>query len=438
MMQYLVYFINSVLTSFTIFYVSSKIYNKNIDFHSKNFKIILFLSSISLVVTYATTYSFIKIIINFITFCYFDKLLFNFNLIKTLLGTFIAIFILAFSEFVYTILAFLILGNDLNILREVIFASIVGNVFIGCLSIILISNIKLNKKLLEIVDNIENKSRLVLITILAMTLITSSMLFYYIYFEISIFATTVINIIIILVYFILTLVIFKERKEKDKLFSEYEGLIKNIDEYEKMLDSLRLNNHESKNRLIVIQGMIGQKDKNVSDYIDSIIQSEKNNDKDILILTKRVPIGGLQGLIYQKLLVMKAKNINFNLNIDKKLDRNIVKDIEQKTNQNLCTIVGIELDNAIEAVDVLNKKCIDILIYYENDSFNKFLVISIANNFSGNLNLDKIDLNGYSTKGSGRGYGLSIVKQILGADNSLNMERQIIKDVFKQILKIKL
>ena len=70
---------------------------------------------------------------------------------------------------------------------------------------------------------------------------------------------------------------------------------------------------------------------------------------------------------------------------------------------------------------------------YEND-----IILCIGNTFTGNIDLSKIDNEGYSTKGNNRGYGLPLVKDLLlKHDDILSTERTIIHNYYVQNLIIK-
>ena len=130
---------------------------------------------------------------------------------------------------------------------------------------------------------------------------------------------------------------------------------------------------------------------------------------------------------------MKENKIESNLDVDRSLSEMDFNYISMKTNQELCKIVGVFLDNAIQAVNDLKKKKIDIYLKYENDE----LYIKVSNNYKGVIQLDKIDNNGYTTKGKGHGYGLSLVKSIIRSNGNFINDREIRSKMFSQIIRLK-
>lgn len=240
----------------------------------------------------------------------------------------------------------------------------------------------------------------------------------------------------IFVICLLIMAILNEKMISVNLKKEYEELINNLNEYEKILEKYRITNHENLNNFIVIKGMLEENQKDVIKQIDEIIKFKQQDDNELLFKTKKLPTGGLQGLVYQKMLTMKENNIICNLEISKNIDVAKMKLLDFELIKNICAIIGIFLDNAIEAVSNLEKKIVGIYIYIDDE--NKELCFAISNNFSGFIDLDKIDNKGYSSKGSGRGYGLSLVKRIVDSDNRISLKREIMGDMFKQTIKIKM
>ena len=101
----------------------------------------------------------------------------------------------------------------------------------------------------------------------------------------------------------------------------------------------------------------------------------------------------------------------------------------------ICKILGVFLDNAIDEVKKLRKKNIDIEFYI----MDNYLNIDITNNFKGNLELNKLGVKNYTTKGNGHGYGLVLVNKIISENYStLINEKSVNGDRFTQTLKIKM
>lgn len=239
--------------------------------------------------------------------------------------------------------------------------------------------------------------------------------------------------IMITIYTIIVIATINEFYQKNRIQSEYDILLKNLNEYENLLEIQRVSNHENKNQLLVIKGMIDKGEINASEYINSIIDTQYKDNDVIIFKTNRIPSGGLRGLIYYKILTMKENKIESNLDVDRSLNDLNFDNIPVKTNQELCKIVGVFLDNAIQAVTGLKKKVIDVYLKYENDE----LYIKVSNNYSGIIELDKLDNNGYTTKGKGHGYGLCLVKSIIRDNDCFINDRAISGKMFSQIIRLK-
>ena len=68
----------------------------------------------------------------------------------------------------------------------------------------------------------------------------------------------------------------------------------------------------------------------------------------------------------------------------------------------------------------------------------EYLVFEILNNYEGKIELEKLEQTGYTTKGQGHGYGLSLTRKIIDNNKKLKNEKRLSKETFTQILKIKM
>ena len=235
-------------------------------------------------------------------------------------------------------------------------------------------------------------------------------------------------------------IIFMSSKIKanyNKISSKYETSISSLKEYEVMIDKFRVYTHENKNEFYTIRNMLknGEDRNEVIKYIDTLIDNKIQDNEKIMAKTAKIPSGGLRATIYSKLCLMDKLKIKYKLNISRDVRTTDLIDLDEDSVLKICKILGVFLDNAIEAVKGLKKKQIAVEMYaIDND-----LCIDITNNFKGNLDINKISEAKYTTKGDGHGYGLTLVNQIINDEaGKLENEKSINRDTFTQTLKIKM
>jgi two-component system sensor histidine kinase AgrC len=85
-------------------------------------------------------------------------------------------------------------------------------------------------------------------------------------------------------------------------------------------------------------------------------------------------------------------------------------DISDLTIFDFCKILGILLDNAVEAAEKCERKYVRL---HMNESDGCVLKVEISNTFSGSVNTEKIYEKGVSSKENPSGYGLWEAKRIL-------------------------
>lgn len=428
--------LSSVITTLVFLYVQAKIMGKKLNYKSIKFIAVLFAFSIILIVTYNLTQHFTKIILNFTILMIAGYVLHKEENKKIILSTLISFIFLFITEFIFAI-GFL-LFSKLNIgISEINLKSgttILPNVIISLMVVVFLNVrsilIVINKMIKNVLNNDNNEKKLFIIAFLLVSFY--SIFLYSFYFEVELVLIVVLTLLSITIMTILIYLNFVVKNYSVRLEKEYQELITNLNEYEKFLELYRFSNHENVNNLIILKGLINNEE--AIKYIDDIINVKPDEDIELLYKTTKIPTGGLQGLFYQKLLTIKEKRINYHIEISKKIDFEQFTKLDNNSKQSLCKIAAILLDNAIEAVETLNDKYISIYIYAQDDNF----VISISNNFINYIEVEKIDNIHYSSKGKNRGYGLSLVREIVSKNKKIKLEREFIGNIFKQKLKIKM
>ena len=254
-----------------------------------------------------------------------------------------------------------------------------------------------------------------------------------IYFKLNTYYIFFINIVLIVIYSYVIIKNLETSSRNEVIKTENESLMDSLHQYEDMVDRQRVDNHENKNQLLIIKNMIKKNDKDVVKYIETIVKDQMEDDEALYTRVMTIPSGGLQGIIYQKMLVMKDEHIKFSLDVGRGVREIELNKLSMDDNYRLCKIVGVFLDNAIEESRKIDDKCIMISLFVDEGD----LVIEVSNKFEGKIDVDKLDEFGYTTKGDGHGYGLSLVKKILSETDTFANERSIKRNVFKQIIKIK-
>lgn len=216
--------------------------------------------------------------------------------------------------------------------------------------------------------------------------------------------------------------------------NEKQQLQELMHEYENVLNQTSENRHEMLNDLLILRSIA---DKNSSEFtrtLDGIIrQYDTKKFKKYTSLAK-LPTG-VKGMIYYKIAFINENEINFDTvvnGVDYAKFEAMNKDLYYK----VCKILGILMDNAIDACVDSDKKKLVVSVYTENED----LCVEIDNNYSGIVDKDGIKKKGYTTKGKNHGYGLTILNRIIDETEELEFEQSINdKDkLFTSILKIKL
>lgn len=415
--------------------VLHNISERKINFKSFNLYLSIILMGIFTFINMIYIKTYTKLIVSTLIIFIGNYIIFKDEIRKNLVSTFLNQIIVALSELICAILLLVIikpvLGMDfISKFTGSLITNIIISIFMLMISIMPITK-KIYSKLLKITFKVKPTTLIIFILSLILPI---NILVFSVYIGTSALNMLFLIIIFLSIYTIIIYFALNEKSENIKFKEENETLINNLNEYERLLDYQRVNNHENKNQLLVIRSMISKNNKKALNYLDEIITEKRKDDEGIYTYTKIIPEGGLQGLVYQKMLKMKENKIQFELMVDRKVRKINLNKIPTKTNYDLCRAVGIILDNAIEEVIKLDEKEIEISLYMDDNDF----VIEVSNKCECIPDLSNLYEKGYTTKSKGHGYGLSLLKDIVSKNENFVNEISINKDIFTQIIKIKM
>lgn len=427
--------IYSFVFAISMLYIASKLSDKTYNYKDYKFYIFIIIFTIFIMLNYIYTNSFVKVILIILLYSISIKFLLKEKLINSIILAVYYEIIIVISEAIFALFINVVLNMNAVEIVNTLFGNFWANIIIDIISIIMIKIKGVKKFYKFIISTIEKINAKHIILLCLFVMIVLNVLEATLYYDFSFKYLLIFNVLIIMFCFAIILYSFNANSKYNKVSDKYNITLNSLKEYEDILDRYRINNHENKNQLLTLRNMISKKNKRAINYIDEIINNKLKDNEKLMSEVNVIPAGGLRGLIYSKLLYMNQNKIYYNLNISKKVKTvNLINNITDSDMSEMCEIIGVYIDNAIDAVNELKKKQIFIEMFFEENT----LIISISNNYKGNLELDKFDQKGYTTKGNNRGYGLSLVKQIINNNKKFSNERCISGNMFSQILKIKM
>lgn len=429
------YFLPCIVNIISGLYLVNSIANLKLKVNLIKVIILIFCMVVLSIIAYSYFNYFILFIFNTLLLVICSLLIFFNDKEKVIISCILTQFIMFFSELIFTIFLFVFFNIDTNDIINNVRGHLWSNILISLIAICLLKiPIFKNfiKKLLFIILECNNYLKYILFIILITTL---NIILIIVYSKIDYKMLMVINTIFAIIYCCIIYYAINKSIENQKFKNENRILLSNLNEYEKMLDYQRINNHENKNQLLVIKSMVEKNDEKALDYIDEIIKEKREDNEVIYTKAKRIPSGGLQGLIYQKMLLMQENNIEVILDVSTQVRKIDLANISSKMNYDICRIVGIIVDNAIEETIKFNKKDREIIIsMYVDDLF----FIEVSNRIKENIDINKINEKGYTTKEEGHGYGLNLLRKIVNENDNIYNEMRVVNSIFTQIVKIKM
>lgn len=333
------------------------------------------------------------------------------------------------SEFL-TSVAILIIFNFNSIEYSNLPFSLSISSLINSILIYLISKVNFISKNIRKLNNIIKKNNkewiyIILVMILMILLMTfnrykmNSTIEYYVYIFIILF------VVVSFVYVIYNK--FQRQAMEDKYNESMEYVLR----YEKIINEQGKKNYEYNNQLMVIKGYINKPER-LSEYLDEVIGEHKTGQNYTVKQLGFLPDGGVKGLLYHKLSKMEDNNIKYYLYVDQNLKDKDIESFDLKTYHDLTKLLGVFLDNAIDAALKSEEKEIEVELKDKDDC----LLLTISNTYDKNTDINKVGKSGFTTKGVGHGFGLSIVKDIAKTNSEIETFSSKESDKFIQTAMI--
>ena len=425
-----------LLLCVTSVYMWRILYNEKYNY--KNFKNYLVLIILIIFTSFNHIFvnNFVKVFTVTFALVLSNYFIFKKKINEIIIAPLITQFIVFISESILLIIANFIFSLTSNDLMSMCYGTIGINIIVFLLSLFLI-RLKCVKKLYKfLVGTTDNISTKTLVLVLSVVIVMTNFYAASQYYRMNSKYMLIINSSFIIIYSFIVFKMLEQKNRYIKISNKYNMTNTTLKELEQNVTRLKITNHENKNQLLTIRNMIkkGEDSKSLIKHIENIVNTKIKDDETLMLQTSTITNSMISSIVYSKMLTMKENDVDVDLIISRDIKDLYLSDIPDELAVEVCKIIGVYLDNALEEVSKYEEKIINIEFYAEK----KTLCIAISNNFEGEIDFEKMDNPGYTTKENGHGYGLSLAREIIESNDKLSSEREIKDNIFKQILKIKM
>lgn len=190
------------------------------------------------------------------------------------------------------------------------------------------------------------------------------------------------------------------------------------------LFELRRFKHDWINNLTVIDSMLKMnKIAELKQYVSELIGHCWSHTNTQIYSIKNA---ALFGILSSKVNLAHEKGISVNMSVAGEMEN-----ISGIKISDFCEIIGIFMDNAIEEASVS-----DSVINIDMREGDNFIEISISNTCTTTPDMQKLTVDGYSTKGEGRGMGLAIAEKIISRYRNILHITTYENNMFTQTIEI--
>lgn len=197
-----------------------------------------------------------------------------------------------------------------------------------------------------------------------------------------------------------------------------------------LYDNVKAFKHDFDNMVFTIGGFVSTNDMDgLRKYYNSLEKDCQRVNNIALLNPNLINNSGIYNLLTAK--YQKAKNSKVEIELDFFFDFNTL----HMPIYDFSRMLGILIDNAIEAASETDKKLVKIM--FRDSPNNRTQIIKIENSYNNkNVDKNKIFEKGVTGKENHSGMGLWEVKQIIKRNNNINLITEPNEKYFKQSLEI--
>lgn len=222
----------------------------------------------------------------------------------------------------------------------------------------------------------------------------------------------------------------QEKKELENLKEKMEMMNIYTNDVERNYQELRKFRHDYKNLLIGLNASQEMNEINREYLAEMLDYSHQMIDNNVMRFSEigNIQVQSVKSLIVTKLLQAEQENVTVHFECLNPISDFNLEEVK------LVRMVGILMDNAIEAAKESSDKILNVLLIGNID----MIEISIENSYKGKLpSFVLMHKKGFSSKGSDRGLGLNNLNEILSTTKQADITHYAIDRLFVSTLNIK-
>lgn len=392
---------------------------------------VIFLSLLGILTTYFIPAPF-NIFINIVSLPIAVFFIFKTSILKSVLSGIIPMIICYILETIFFKIYFIILGiSKEQALSVPIYRLLFIMINYSCW-IILYKIFKDKKINITILDSMDKRTKILLIInsiFMLCSFVLQLFLLSYFIDNLPVYITLISVILLLGYYFISFYSIIKTTN-----LQQTKQILEQTQQYNKTLcilhDNIRCFKHDYNNMITIIGRYIQSEDiEGLKKYYSQLLSDCSRSNNLSTLSPEVINEPAVYSLLTNK--YYKANELGIEVNIEAFLD---FHKLDMKIYE-FTKILGILLDNAIEAAQECEKKVINVTICKDFNVNRQLLVIE--NTYKNkSIDTEKIYEKGFSSKQNNTGLGLWETRQILKRNNNLNLFTTKNSEFFKQQLEI--
>lgn len=294
--------------------------------------------------------------------------------------------------------------------------------------------IKYLKFNIKVIDNLNTKTKVLLIINIFLILFIIAVQFYLVrfYSDTMPFLITLAGIVGLVAYSVISIYNLINMSRLVITTRDLENANNTVHSLKILHDQVRSFKHDFDNMVNSIGGYVVSEDvEGLKKYYKQLLEECHKTNNLYALSPNVINHPAIYHLLASKYYEADQKNIQINLDVF--LDLN---EIETRMKiYDFTRILGILLDNAIDAAQECKKKIINVT--FRKELSNNMILVIIQNTYSNkDVNTETIYQKGVSSKENHSGLGLWKVRQILMHNNNLNLYTTKTEEFFTQQFEI--